>query len=79
MSQHWETEEGEDLEEVELGFRAAWWLTVDQFGQCYATLHDRTWNAAIGCFSKVCQSGAPDSERERWKPLIQPDGSWRMP
>jgi hypothetical protein len=71
--------ENDDLEEIELGERAAYWQLHEQLGSLYRDLKDRVWAVAIGCYAKCVISLGADNVPPEWKPHTDEDGMWKMP
>jgi hypothetical protein len=66
-----------DLDEAELGVRAAEWQLHDELGSLYSDVKDRAWSVALGCYAKVVRD-CP-AQAERWRPSLDADGMWVMP
>lgn len=80
-----------DLDEIELGERAAEWLTLEELGSAYSRVSDRVWSATAGCFAKIAQAMrekyGPDALTgpgaravpPEWTPQLDEHGMWHMP
>lgn len=64
-----------DLDEIELGERAARWLHQEELGMLYKGAEDRAWAVIVGCCRKVARY-APE-EADRWYPQLDRDGMWK--
>lgn len=68
-----------DLDEVELGDRAANWLLYDALGAAYSELKDRVWAVALGCYGKCVDALGAENVPPQWKPRTDENGMWHMP
>lgn len=68
-----------DLDEIELGERAAYLITVEELGALYGLLKDRIWSVVLECYANMAQAIGADNVPEAWRPRIDDDGMWRMP
>jgi hypothetical protein len=68
-----------DLDEIELGERAADWLLREELGAAYSDLEARAWSVTLGCYAMCVRSLGPDAVPPAWKPTLDEHGMWRMP
>jgi hypothetical protein len=65
-----------DLDEEELGGRAADWLLHEELGAAYADLRDRAWSVALGCYAKCAMSMGAANVPPEWRPSLDEHGMW---
>jgi hypothetical protein len=68
-----------DLDEEELGERAAGWLLREELGAVYADVKDRAWSVVLGCYAKCVTSLGRENVPPQWRPSLDERGMWKMP
>lgn len=68
-----------DLDEEELGERAAGWLLREELGSVYTDVQDRAWSVVLGCYAMCVRSLGADSVPPQWRPSLDEHEMWHMP
>lgn len=68
-----------DIDELELGERAADWLLTEELGAAYSTLEARAWCIVLHCYVQLARLLGRGSVPPEWTPTFDKDGMWHLP